>query len=114
MKFASVLRAMPMAFVFVAMIALPQVARADQKAVADARKNLADAQAAAKTAQATFDKAKEPIQAQLAKSPEYAEATKILTKAKADLAVAMKALLDKVHASPEYTSAKKAFDDADA
>lgn len=110
MTFAAVRRSL-LAFVVVGLIALPATVRADQKAIAEARKLESEAKVEVTKAQKTLDTAKEAIKA---KNPEYAAAQKEAAKAKTEQDAAMRAAADKAKASPEYLAAKKAFETSDA
>lgn len=110
MTFAAVRRAL-LVVVLAGLFAWPATVRADQKAIAEARKLEAEAKVGVVKAQKALDTAKEAVKA---KNPDYAAAQKEAAKAKVEQDAMMKAATEKSHASPEYVAAKKAFDTSDA
>jgi hypothetical protein len=109
MTFALLRRSMLGVFV-AALVAVPS-ARADQKAIQEARKAESEAKVNVAKAQKAVDQAKEAAKA---KDPAYAAAQKESSKAKLEHDNAARAATESARASAEYTAAKKQFDDADA
>jgi hypothetical protein len=95
-------------------VTAPSIGLAGPKEVAEAKQAVADAQAAVKTAQEALDKAKANVKAELAKTPEYAQADEALAKAKSEHDATTRPVLDKTRASADYQIAKKTFEDAEA
>src|SRR5690349_24415796 len=81
---------LPLCALAAALLAQPRSASADPKAVAEARKQLSEANAAQTKAQNVFDKAKEAVKQELTKSPDFVAAMDQLKKAKVDYDTASK------------------------